>query len=50
MTYVKPGIQESTDASATIQGTAKGSQVFGDIIDPTSANKYLTPMAYEADE
>lgn len=50
MTYTKPCIEESTKALVTIQQTAKGSQVFGDSIEPLNPNHYLTAMAYEADE
>jgi hypothetical protein len=50
MTYSKPRIQASSNALETIQRTRKGLAVFGDSIDPTSQNQYMTQAAYEADE
>lgn len=50
MRYDKPTIQASSDALESIQRTRKGSLVFGDSIDPTSQNHYMTQAAYEADE
>lgn len=50
MTYSKPRIQELSNALELIQRTRKGSLVFGDSIDPTSQNHYMTQAAYEADE
>jgi hypothetical protein len=50
MKYTKPQIQASGKALTSIQRTRKGGGSFGDSINPSSPNHYMTPMAYEADE
>ncbi len=50
MEYTKPQIQVFGEALTSIQRTQKGSVSFGDTIQPSSPNHYLTAMAYEADE
>jgi len=50
MKYTKPQIQASEKALTSIQRTQKGAVSFGDNIQPSSQNHYLTQAAYEADE
>ena len=50
MNYCKPKIEMLADALTSIQKQDKGSAVFGDSIDPSNPNHYLTSAAYEADE
>ena len=50
MKYTKPQIQVYGKALTSIQRTRKGGPSFGDNIQPSSPNHYLTQMAYEADE